>query len=378
MICLISVSSGTISAFLYVYLTEIGASYFAIGWVQLFSSFILAVAYLFGGVLSDHFGGRRVFLIAVLCSLCSIFIFNAAFILYIFVFGILVAQLAAGLRETSAFVVISSSTTTEKRATALGLVRTFQYGGALIAPIAGGIIAYYYGIRSIFLLPIFPLISAFMIGYLRMKVTEERKPRQKYIFSWSKIKEVASIDRNIKILVLMSFFGQFFMEFGNPYYMIFMKNILGAPDTMIGIAASALSLGSIIAGIPSGFVSDFIRRRKPLILLSVFVSVIAVVLTAIAFNPTFVVITYFLFGISNVVGLTATQAYVSDTLPESMRGLAFSVIVTFTWLGGTFSPPIAGAIAQSYGLRVPFGINAIGVLLEGAILWIFLTESLRQ
>ena len=374
-VCLVSLSVGLISPYLYVYLRKIGAGYLSLGWIQLLSNFILAIAYFLSGTLSNYFNGKTIFLMALLCSLLAGLTFNFALIWYIFVLGLLIGKLGEGFREISTFVVISSSTIPERRATTFGVVRTFQYAGAVIAPLAGGVVASSYGMRSVFLLPIPLLILAVIISYARLKITIEEKIKEKYMFSLRRIIEVTSINRNITILIVMSFLGQFFMEFGNPYYMVFMKDVLSAPDTMLGLAASAIAVGSLIAGIPSGFASDVMRQRKPFILMNIFIAAIAVTLTAMAFNPVFIVITYLLFGISNVIGITATQAYIADVVSSSMRGNAFSAILTASWLGGMFSPPIAGALAETYGLRTPFVINAAGVFLQGFIVWALFIEG---
>ena len=374
-ICLVSISGGLISPYLYVYLREIGAGYFSLGWIQLLSNFVLAIAYFLSGPLSNYFSGKTIFLVALLCSLLATLTFNFALMWYIFVLGLLIGKLGEGFREISIFVVISSSTIPERRATTFGVVRTFQYAAAVIAPLVGGFVASSYGIRSVFLLPILLLMLAVVISYAKIKITIEEKIKEKYMFSLRRIIEVTLINRNITILIVMSFLGQFFMEFGNPYYMVFMKDVLSAPDTMLGLATSAIAVGSLIAGIPSGFASDAMHQRKPFILMNIFIAAIAVTLTAMAFNPVFIVITYFLFGISNVIGVTATQAYIADVVSASMRGHAFSAILTASWLGGVFSPPIAGAIAETYGLRIPFVINAAGVFLQGFIVWALFIEE---
>jgi len=125
--------------------------------------------------------------------------------------------------------------------------------------------------------------------------------------------------------------------------------------------------------LPGGYLSDIFRRRKPFLVLGSFLATIGVGLTAFAVNSLMVVATYLFFGVSNALFMISLQAYFTDVAGKR-KSLVFGVYQASTWFAGIPAPPIAGLIAEVYGLRGPFIVNFIGRIIVSSLLLILFTE----
>jgi DHA1 family multidrug resistance protein-like MFS transporter len=370
-------SGGLIAAFVMILLRRLGASFLTIGYVASLYNVSLALAFFLGGSLSSRFGGKKIFTISLFCSLSAVLCYGiAGFLLswLVVALGLLFGRLAWGFRATSSFSVVSSSADQKKRATAFGLVSTIGYIGSIFGPIVGGILASLYGLMLPFLLAMPLMVIAIALTLAKLEKGEITSKRA--ISSLTEVKEAISIDKSITVLVLLAIIGQFFMEFGNPYYSIFLESNLKAPEYIIGITESMLSIGSIMIALPGGYLSDIFQRRKPFLIIGSFLAAIGVGLTAFAVNSLMVVVTYFFFGLSNELSATSLQAYFTD-VAEKRKSLVFGLYQASTWLAGIPAPLIAGSIAETYGLRAPFIVNFFGSLIVSSLLLILFTEKKR-
>ncbi|MBE0512954.1 MFS transporter [Candidatus Bathyarchaeota archaeon] len=371
-------SGGLVAAFITVLLWRLGASFLNIGYVASLYNVSLALAFFLGGSLSERFGRKRIFIISLLCSLLAILCYGIANLLLswlIVALGLLFGRLAWGFRMTSSFSVVSSAASEKKRATAFGLVSTLGYVGSILGPIVGGVLASFHGLFVPFLLAI--LLMAVAIVLILLKLEKGEITSKRAIASLTEVKEAIRIEKSITVLVLLAIIGQFFNEFGNPYYFIFLESELKAPEYIMGITQSMLSIGSVIIAFPGGHFSDVFQKRKPFLVFGSFLATIGVGLTAFAVNSLMVVATYLFFGLSNALFMISLQAYFTD-IAGMRKSLVFGVYQAASWFAGIPAPPIAGSIAEVYGLRGPFIVNFIGSLIVSSLLLILFTEKKKS
>lgn len=361
-----------ITPFTMLLLRSLGASLQTVGFVASFYNLVLGLSFLLGAGLADKFGGRLVFLLGVLFTvLASISYVMAVSWLYVAV-GMMLGRLAWGFRWTSSFSLVSEAADEKSRATSFGVLSTVQYVGSTAGPVIGGVLAYRYDLKAPFYLAVPLLVLSASIALLKVDVGSLR--RNMPTLSLQRIRNVLRKARGVGPLITTNMVAQFFFEFGNPFYMILMKESLCCPEYLIGLTASALSVGSIIAGLPLGLVSDRTGRRKPFICVSLAVATVAVAFTAFSVTPWMVVATFFLFGVSNVVGINTVSAYLAD-MAGSEKNMAYGVYIMAGWLTASLSPPAAGFIAETYGLRMPFLVNLGGLTLATLILVVAFKEE---
>jgi len=375
---LLTFAGGLISAFVSILLRDLGASFLTIGIVASAYNLALAAVSFFGGSLSARFGGKLVFILSLLFSLFTTISYGTAAVLAswaLVALGLLFGRVAWGLRDTSSFSIVSSSTEQTKRATAFGLLSTLYYFGAIIGPLLGGLLAFYFGRNFLFFLSIPITATAIVLIFLRIKKGEVTTKR---VFpSWNEVKEASTLEKSVLLLIVLGFFAQFFAEFGNPYFFVFMKEELGSPDYLLPLPQTAISVSSLLVGLPAGRLSDLFKRRKPFILLGSLLASLGVAFTAFAISPYMIVATFFLFGLSNVISWTCLQAYFSDV--GGTRGpLIVGTYLALLWIGGVFSPPISGWVAETSNMRVSFLIELLGGLVIAVLLAIFFKEKTKS
>jgi len=288
---------------------------------------------------------------------------------------LLFGRLAWGLRDTSSFSIVSSSVEETKRATAFGLLSTLYYFGAIVGPIVGGVLAYYYGMSVLFLLSIPVTATAIVVIFLKIEKGEIKTKRA--FPSWSEVKEAITFEKSVLILIALAFIGQFFSELGNPYRFIFMREELHSPDYLSPLPQTAISLSSLMVGLPAGHFSDVFKRRKPFIVLGSLIATAGVAFNAFAISPYMLVVTFFLFGLSNVISWTCLQAYFSD-VGGPRSPLVIGTYLASLWIGGIFSPPVSGWVAENFGLRASFLIELSGGIAITILLATLFNEKTRK
>lgn len=262
----------------------------------------------------------------------------------------------------------------QERLHGFGLVSTLRYVGATIGPIIGGVLAYYFGMTFLFSLSIPITAAAILVIFLKI---ERGEIIAKRVFpSWEEVKEAVAAEKSVMLLIILAFCGQFFSEFGNPYRFIFMKEVLHAPDYLLPLPQTALTMASLIAGIPSGYLSDVAKKRKPLIVLGSLIATLGVAFNAFALSPFMLIVTFFLFGLSNVISWICLQAYFSE-IGGSQSSLIVGTYLASSWIGGIFSPPLSGYVAETSGLSTSFLIELLGGIIITCLLAILFKEKTK-
>lgn len=371
-------ASGMIAAFIMVWLRRLGASFLEVGVVNAFSNLALAISFLAGGTLSDSYGGKKVFFSGLVLTLFSTVLYGVAGLVFAWVlvaFGLILGRVAVGFRETSSFSIIYDVAEERRRATSFGLLSTFRQMGYVVGPSVGGLIAYLVGLRGPFLLAPPLVFVAILLTSLKLELVEVRPARLR--FSLQEIKEVLASSPGVASLILISLWDQFFLEMGNPFYMIFLDEEFKAPHYMLGLCFTVMSASTLAFSMVGGISSDIARRRKPFIVLGAVLMALSVGLVAFAVDPWMFVASYFLAGVSTAISNTAIPSYFTDALRERASTI-FGLRLGLMYIVGTFAPPISGWLIQEFGsLRMPFLINFVGSSIEIFLLAFFFKESLE-
>lgn len=156
--------------------------------------------------------------------------------------------------------------------------------------------------------------------------------------------------KNIILLTLTSFFADISTEMMYPILPIFLTQILGAPATIVGlIEGIAIGTQNIVQGF-AGYVSDKIRRRKPVALFGYALAAIAKpVIGAAGFWPQ-VLIGRFADRFGSGTRSAPRDGLVAASADEGSRGRAFGLEGVGDQLGAVVGPLIA--IFLLYSLHV--------------------------
>ncbi|MBX5437138.1 MAG: MFS transporter [Alicyclobacillaceae bacterium] len=350
-----------------------------IGLVNMWQSIGYAIAAPVVGYLSDRIGYRkRVIILAVL--LTSVFsgltaIANSYPVLLVLRF--LVGATEGGIMPI-AVTMIRASASPSRFGRYVGIVYA---GAAVIASTLGPtIVAQLSALTDWRMTYLCVSIPSFILTFIIWKLTKET-PREAasaasgtVATSWSSVGELFRY-RNFIVCVFMCivFMGGLwlYLSFG-PLYLTQLGHMT---EQRMGFVWSAFGLSAIFWQLLLPTISDWIGRRKPLIIALCVLS--AVTPLAMYAYPTGIVSVLAIILLGGII-VSVTSFYASiipnESLPPRLAATASAVILGVGELVGAFVVGVSGRLADSYGLSIVMAIAA-GIFVVAAIIAIALIET---
>ncbi|MGL4427125.1 MAG: MFS transporter [Alphaproteobacteria bacterium] len=127
---------------------------------------------------------------------------------------------------------------------------------------------------------------------------------------------------------------------------LFLKNTLGAAVSTVGAIEAVVESSSLFIRIFSGVISDVVRRRKALIGIGYFFSVLARIALSFSGTPSTVTTSRIVDRISNGIQATPRDALVADLAPPEARGRCYGLRHALT-VGGSLVGSALGVFLAS-------------------------------
>ena len=164
------------------------------------------------------------------------------------------------------------------------------------------------------------------------------------------------LSRNVYALTAVSFFTDVSSEMIYPLLPAFLTLTLGASASFIGAIEGAAETTAAVLKLASGWWSDRVRRRKPLVVAGYTIASIVRPLVAIAQSATQVLVIRVCDRVGKGIRNSPRDALIADSVDPAIRGRAFGVNRTGDHTGGVVGPLIAFALVQwlHLGLRTVF------------------------
>lgn len=180
---------------------------------------------------------------------------------------------------------------------------------------------------------------------------------------------IPGISRNVLVLGLVSLFTDASSEMIYPLVPLFLTRTLGAPVAVLGVIEGlAEATASILKGI-SGWISDRVGRRRPLVLAGYSLAALAKPLLALAGAWPLVLAARVLDRFGKGLRNTPRDALIADSTEERFRGRAFGFHRSADQIGAVAGPllalPLLALFQQNYRavFVVAFLPAALGVAL---------------
>lgn len=155
---------------------------------------------------------------------------------------------------------------------------------------------------------------------------------------------VPGVSRNVFILGLVSLWTDVSSEMIYPLVPLFLTRVLGAPVAMVGVIEGlAEATASVLKGV-SGWLSDRIGRRRPLVLAGYGLAAIAKPLLALAAGWPLVMAARLLDRLGKGVRNAPRDALLADSSQASLRGRAFGFQRAADQIGAVIGPLAALAL----------------------------------
>ena len=181
------------------------------------------------------------------------------------------------------------------------------------------------------------------------------------------------------VLAAVSFLTDVSSEIIYPLLPIFLTTVLGAGAAAVGAIEGAAETTSALLKLASGWWSDRVSRRKPLVVAGYALASAARPLVAIAQSSVQVLAIRITDRIGKGIRGAPRDALIADSVDPSIRGRAFGFHRAADHAGAVIGPLIAFALLQSQtvDLRTVFLLAAIPGLLSVLVLVLGVREAPR-
>jgi MFS family permease len=173
------------------------------------------------------------------------------------------------------------------------------------------------------------------------------------------------LGRNVMALAAVSFLTDVSSEMIYPLLPVFLTTVLGANASFIGAIEGAAETTAALLKLASGWWSDRVRKRKPLVLAGYAIASAMRPLVALATSASQVLVIRVADRVGKGIRNAPRDALIAESVDPSIRGRAFGFHRAADHAGGVLGPLIAFAVLswQIAELRTVFWLAAIpGVL----------------
>lgn len=190
--------------------------------------------------------------------------------------------------------------------------------------------------------------------------------------------ESPRIPRTVWALGLVSLFMDISSESIHALLPLFLTTTLGVSVAIVGLIDGIAEATASISKVFSGYISDRIGRRKPLILLGYGLGAITKPLFAMAGSAPVVLGARFADRIGKGLRGAPRDALVADVTPEAIRGRAFGLRQSLDTIGAFIGPLLAIALMAAFAndIRLVFWVAVIPAGL--AVLFVILGVEDQQ
>ncbi|CAN5282465.1 MFS transporter [soil metagenome] len=188
------------------------------------------------------------------------------------------------------------------------------------------------------------------------------------------------LGRNVFALSAVSFLTDVSSEMIYPLLPIFLTSVLGANASFIGAIEGAAETTAALLKLASGWWSDRVRQRKPLVVLGYGIASLMRPLVAIAQSATQVLFIRLSDRVGKGIRNAPRDALLAESVHPSIRGRAFGVQRTGDHIGGVLGPLIAFVLLSRHlaEMRTVFWLAAIPGVLSVIVVILFVREIPRE
>ncbi len=143
---------------------------------------------------------------------------------------------------------------------------------------------------------------------------------------------------NVFYIGLLSFFGGISQDIFLPILPLYLTGVLGFSKEFIGLSEGIVTATSSVFKVAAGYFTDKLRRKKPIIFLGYFLSLVSRPLLALASTALPVASLRFLDGVGKGVKDSPKDALIADSTEKGNRGKGFGVARMLDTLGSVAGP----------------------------------------
>lgn len=184
------------------------------------------------------------------------------------------------------------------------------------------------------------------------------------------------VGRNVIALSVVSFFTDVSSEMIYPLLPLFLTTTLAASASMLGAIEGAAETTASLLKLASGWWSDRVRRRKPLVVFGYTIASVARPLVAAAQSATQVLFIRLTDRVGKGLRTSPRDALIADSVDPSIRGRAFGFHRAADHAGAVVGPVAAFVLLQGLGveMRTVFWLASVPAALAVVAVVFFVRE----
>lgn len=187
---------------------------------------------------------------------------------------------------------------------------------------------------------------------------------------------MSRLGRNVLALAAVSFFTDVSSEMIYPLLPLFLTGTLGASAQFLGAIEGAAESTAALLKLASGWWSDRISRRKPLVVLGYSIASLVRPLVAIAQSAGQVLAIRLIDRVGKGIRNSPRDALIADSVDPAMRGRAFGFHRAADHAGGVVGPLVAFALL--HWLQTPLRTVFLLAAIPGAIAVVTVIIGVRE
>ncbi len=347
-----------------IYLRELGANDFQVGFSYTLLAFSYTLMQFLGGILSDHFGRKLLIIIpSFIFPLLYFLAGNSSHWITLILFLIIANSLSA-LQLPSFYSMIAESVPKTKRGIAYSEFELFVILGITIGPAIGMILIPRIEIKYLFYLSSLATFLCALGRTIWLKETHYNRSRINQIDSYKKL-----FNKNMLliILALSSLFLLFNLTVNGPFISLNAHEIMNLNKSKINLLFALGGFSAVIYSLWGGKIIDKLGSKKVLLYSTLGLGIF-ILLWSLSTSLWLIIL---LFAISYIFYQSCSIVYASflaEITHQQSRGLVIGFIGTCTGLIGSLGPSLGGYLKTQLGAQSPFWAGLIFALITSLLL----------
>jgi len=367
------------------YVQELGGTGVALGLIGLAGFLSMAAVAFPGGYLADKYGRRWLITTMTFGMALSHLFFALAPTWHFILLGSVVSSLCL-IYQPALFAMVQDSIPPERRGMGSSIIQLIHSTFSTPGPVIAGLLLLQFGLvtsmRVIYLgMTVLYLIAAVWRLRLKETMTNGEPIRVSYfISSYPKaVKESFRVWKVVPRSMFWLFVGQATVMFGmsltSVINALYARDVLLIPEEQWWLVFIPLLLTMVIVSIPIGKTVDKIGRKAPLIL-GLLLFGIAILIFVNGNLPT-IMVAMSLFGIAQLLVMSATMALATDLVPPENRGKVNGFINFMGYIVMGFGMLLGNYLYVSFMPQLPFYVT-LGLTVPALLIGLFLIHEPKK
>ncbi|MDU6682666.1 MAG: multidrug efflux MFS transporter MdtG [Enterobacteriaceae bacterium] len=353
--------------------------------LNMWSGLVFSITFLFSAIASPFWGGladRKGRKIMLLRSALGMAIVMALMGLAQTIWQFLVLRALLGLLGgfiPNANALIATQMPRNRSGWAMGTLSTGGVAGALLGPLAGGLLADMYGLRMVFFITASVLFICFLLTLFCIRENFTPVAKKEMLHA----REVFASLKSPR-LVLSLFVTTMIIQVATgsiaPILTLYVRELAGNVGNIAfisGMIASVPGMAALMSAPRLGRLGDRIGPEKILIA-ALLISVLLLVPMAFVQTPWQLGLLRFLLGAADGALLPAVQTLLVYNTTQQIAGRVFSYNQSFRDIGNVTGPLLGAAVSANYSFRAVFCVTAGVVLFNAFYSWVSLQRPARR